>query len=249
MFSVKGKTIFITGAASGIGLALTRHFIGEGARVVGADLRSSPELTDSGALFVSVDVSDEHQVERAFAAAHESVGLLDVLINNAGIALDEGPIRDADPTLLEKVFAVNVKGVYLGIKHGQRHMNDGGSIINTASAAALITMPEYTAYGLSKASVLSMTRNAALQLGERNIRVNSVCPGTITTPMEPADSTESKLTARTTALGRPGTTDELLGAYQYLASNASGYVSGTEIRVDGGWIAGLTYAAMERLSS
>ncbi len=247
MFSVAGKTIFITGAASGIGLALTRHFIDQGARVLAADINSSPALDKLNIPFIAVDVSCEKQVEAAFDVARKKTAGLDVIINNAGVAIEEGPIKDADPAVLEKVFSVNVKGVYLGIKHGQRVLNNGGSIINTASAAAYITMPEYSAYGLSKVSVLSLTRNAALQLGDRGIRVNAVCPGTITTPMEPAGSQESRLTRHTTALGRPGRTDDLLGVYHFLASDDSAYISGTDIRVDGGWIAGLTCSGLEKL--
>lgn len=247
MFEVKGKRVLITGGASGIGLALVRHFLAEGADVIAVDLRGSDDLAETDAELFTADVSDETEFSVALERAAESGGKLDVVINNAGIALPEGRFEDADLAILEKVFNVNVKGVYLGLKYAPRHMNDGGSIINTGSAAAHITMPEYTSYSVSKSGVLAMTRTASLQLGARGIRVNSVSPGTVLTPMESVDGPEARISVQATALERPANTDDIVGAYHFLAADESRYITGSEIRVDGGWVAGMTYKTMDKV--
>lgn len=247
MFEVKGKRVLITGGASGIGLALVKHFLAEGAYVIAVDLRGSDALAETDAELFTADVSDETEFSVALERAVESGGKLDVVINNAGIALPEGRFEDADLSILEKVFNVNVKGVYLGLKYAPRYMNDGGSIINTGSAAAHITMPEYTSYSVSKSGVLAMTRTASLQLGARGIRVNAVSPGTVLTPMESVDGPEARISVQATALERPANTDDIVGAYHFLAADESRYITGSEIRVDGGWVAGMTYKTMDRV--
>jgi len=247
MFEVKGKRVLITGGASGIGLALVKHFLTEGADVIAVDLRGSDALAETDAELFTADVSDETEFSVALERAAETGGKLDVVINNAGIALPEGRFEDADLAILEKVFNVNVKGVYLGLKYAPGHMNDGGSIINTGSAAAHITMPEYTSYSVSKSGVLAMTRTASLQLGTRSIRVNAVSPGTVLTPMESVDGPEARISVQATALERPANTDDIVGAYHFLAADESRYITGSEIRVDGGWVAGMTYKTMDKV--
>lgn len=249
MFEVKGKRVLITGGASGIGLALVKHFLAEGADVIAVDLRGSDGLAETSAELFTADVSDETEFSVALERAAKSGGKLDVVINNAGIALPEGRFEDADLAILEKVFNVNVKGVYLGLKYAPRHMSNGGSIINTGSAAAHITMPEYTSYSVSKSGVLAMTRTASLQLGARGIRVNSVSPGTVLTPMESVDGPEARISVQATALERPANTDDIVGAYHFLAADESRYITGSEIRVDGGWVAGMTYKTMDKVLS
>ncbi|WP_027856569.1 SDR family NAD(P)-dependent oxidoreductase [Marinobacterium jannaschii] len=245
MFSVKDKRVLITGGASGIGLALVRHFQSAGATVAVIDLCSSEQLDATGAEVYLADVGDEAQLADAFGnAAADSP--LDVVINNAGIALPEGRYEDADLSNLDKVLHVNVRGVYLGLKYAARYLRDGGAIINTASAAAHITFPEYSSYSVSKGGVLAMTRTAALQLGRRGIRVNAVSPGTVLTPMESSEGAEARISVQATALERPARVEDILGAYHFLAADESSYITGTEIRVDGGWIAGMTYNLMER---
>jgi len=249
MFSLTGKNALVTGGCSGIGLAVVRRFLAAGARVIAADLKTSTEFEATGAGFVVVDVTDEARVAAAFAEAQQRLGKLDIVVNNAGIALEEGPIVETNVEAFDRILAVNLKGVLFGLKYAPRHMTDGGSIINTASAAAFATVPEYTGYAISKAGVVKLTEQAAVELSARRIRVNAVCPGTTTTAMEPADSEESVICAYTTALGRPGRPEEQAAVFHFLASDDSGYVNAQAIRVDGGWVSGVTYGAMEKLLS
>ena len=249
MFNLSSKHILITGAGSGIGLALATHFKKIGCVVSAVDLKVSDELLALNVNYFSADVSDPDSLLSAFESACHKNGKLDGLINNAGIAIPEGPIEHSDIALLSKALDVNVKGVYLGIKYAVQFLNEGGSIVNTASLAAYLTLPEYSIYSMSKASVIQLTKNAALQLGSRNIRVNSVSPGTVLTPMEPVDGVEAALAKNTTALSRPAQVEDLLGAYHFLLSDASKYITGIDIKVDGGWSAGITYAGIEKLTS
>lgn len=249
MFNISSKHILITGAGSGIGLALATHFKKNGCIVSAVDLKVSDELLALDVNCFSGDVSDPESLLSAFENACSKSGKLDGLINNAGIAIPEGPIEHSDISLLSKAFDVNVKGIYLGIKYATQFLNKGGAIVNTASLAAYVTLPEYSIYSMTKASVVQLTKNAALQLGSRNIRVNSVSPGTVLTPMEPIDGVEATLAKNTTALGRPALVDDILGAYHFLLSDASKYITGIDIKVDGGWSAGVTYAGIEKLTS
>ncbi|MEH6579508.1 MAG: SDR family oxidoreductase [Amphritea sp.] len=249
MFEVTGKRVLITGGASGIGFALVEHFLAAGAEVIALDMQNSDQLANTEATFITTDVTNEVAVIEAFNKATQCGTKLDVVINNAGIALHEGRFEEADLAVLEKVFSVNVKGVYLGLKYAPRHMNDGGSIINTGSAAAHVTMPEYTSYSVSKSGVLVMTKTAALQLGSRGIRVNSVSPGTVLTPMESIDGPEARISILATALERPANTSDITGAYHFLAADESRYITGSDIQVDGGWVAGMTYSTMDKVLS
>lgn len=247
MFSLTGKKALITGGSSGIGLAVVRRFIAAGAEVIVADLSSSQALSNSGALFVELDVSKEERVNEVFAQVAADVGKLDVLVNNAGIGLAERPLSETDMEVFHKTLQVNLNGVLFGLKYGPRHMNDGGSIVNTASLAATSTVPGYTAYSVSKAGVVKLTQQAALELAHRRIRVNAVCPGTTTTAMEPADSEESKLCRYLSAAGRPGTPEEQAAVFHFLAADDSSYVNGQAIKVDGGWLDGLNATMIDKL--
>ncbi len=247
MFSLSEKTAFVTGGCSGIGLAVVRRFIAAGAQVIAADLSTTAEFDNTGAAFVELDVSDEDRVAQVFSDVEIDFGKLDILVNNAGIGLEEGPLIQADIDAFQKTLAVNLNGVLYGLKYGPRHMNDGGSIVNTASLAATTTMPEYTGYSVSKAGVVKLSQQAAVELGSRNIRVNAVCPGTTTTPMEPADSEESRLCQYLTAAGRPGTPEEQAAVFHFLASDDASYVNAQAITVDGGWVHGLNNILIDKL--
>lgn len=249
MFSLVGKKALVTGGCSGIGLAVVQRFLAAGAQVVAADLKTTPAFEQTGADFIEINVAEEQNVVAAFAEAERRLGKLDILVNNAGIGLEEGPIVEADVAAFDKTLAVNLKGVLFGLKYGPRHMKDGGSIINTASTAAFVTFPEYTGYAISKAGVVKLTEQAAVELGTRNIRVNAVCPGTTTTPMEPADSEESVICGYTTALGRPGLPEEQAAVFHFLAADDSRYVNAQAIKVDGGWVNGVTYGERDKLIS
>lgn len=249
MFSLSGKNVLVTGGCSGIGLAVVKRFLAAGARVIAADLRTTKEFNLTDAEFVEINVADEARVRDAFSEAEAKLGKLDIIVNNAGIGLEEGTIEKTDIAVFKKTLDVNVTGVLFGLKYGPRHMNDGGSIVNTASGAAFLTSPQSTAYGISKAAVVKLTRQAAVELGERKIRVNAVCPGTTTTPMEPADSPESTICGYATIAGRPAAPEEQAAVFHFLASDDSSYVNAQAIAVDGGWVNGLTYAEIEKLLS
>jgi NAD(P)-dependent dehydrogenase (short-subunit alcohol dehydrogenase family) len=245
-----GRTAVVTGGTSGIGLAVVRSFRAEGAQVVAMARRDRPEPGSVGAHFVPCDVADEDEVASAFARAEELVGPLDVVVLNAGSAdLDEDPPEIADPSVIRRLFEVNAIGVVHGLRHASPRMQDGGSIVITSTAALAWPFPGYLAYSASKAPLEALRTHAAMKLGPRGIRVNSVSPGTILTEMQPADDLEARLAPLTTCLGRVGTTEDVTGAFVFLASDESRYVTATDIRVDGGWLGGLTGAEAERLLS
>jgi NAD(P)-dependent dehydrogenase (short-subunit alcohol dehydrogenase family) len=248
MFSLVGKKALVTGGASGIGLAVAERFAKAGATVTVGDLHPLVDCA-SPLRFVELDVRDESSVERVLAEAAGESGVLDILVNNAGVALPENPITGTDLQQFDKVLSVNLIGVLHGLKHGPRYLSDGGSIINTASLAARATVSPYTGYSVSKAGVLKLTQQSAVELGGRGIRVNAVCPGTTITALEPADSDESRLCQYYTALGRPGLPEEQAAVFHFLASDDSRYMTGQAIYVDGGWMHGIIPATSEILLS
>lgn len=245
MFSVHKKIALITGAASGIGLAVARRLATAGASIIAVDLNGSEALAATGADFRSADVSCEETMAALFAQIKQDYGQLDILINNAGIAVDEPELSQLSLSLFERVMRVNVEGVLLGLRYGAPLMAEGGRIINTASLAAFVTVPAYSAYAVSKAAVVKLSQQAAIELGPRGITVNAVCPGTTRTPMEPGDSGEAKLCQRATALGRIGEVADLAGVYHFLASPEAAYISGQAICVDGGWLHGAPAALLD----
>jgi NAD(P)-dependent dehydrogenase (short-subunit alcohol dehydrogenase family) len=167
---------------------------------------------------------------------------------NAGISeLDGGGMEAVDAGEVERMLAVNSMGVFHGLRQAAIHMHDGGSVIITATAALHWAFPDYLGYTLSKAPLRSMCVHAAMKLGPRGIRVNTVSPGTILTEMQPADDPEAKICEIVTCLGRVGTPEDVTGAYLFLAGDDSRYVTGTDLRVDGGWLDGITYREAERL--
>ena len=241
MFSLEGKNAFITGGMRGIGQAVAKRFIKAGAKVVIADIADASRVAEEiGATYVKVDVGNEDSVAEALKAATELLdGKLDIACNNAGVG-DIGPkIEETELALIEKVTRINQWGVMYGLKHAPKHMNDGGSIINTSSAAAYLNVIGTAVYSAAKKAVVSMTEMSALELGGRGIRVNAVCPGYIETDMGSGDEGQ-KLSQMFTALGRQGTTDDIVGVFHFLAADESAYITGQSIIVDGGWLAGPT---------
>jgi NAD(P)-dependent dehydrogenase (short-subunit alcohol dehydrogenase family) len=240
MFTLQGKAAFITGGAAGIGAEIARDFVGAGARVVLGDVdpdgpAAADELGAAG--FVHVDVTDEQQVVAALDASVDMVGRLDVLVNNAGIGPDLPPLAESSGDAERKVLEVNLRGVMYGLMHGPARMNDGGSIINTASVAGDgMTVVGMSSYAASKAGVVYLTRTAAIELGPRGIRVNAVSPAGI----GGTGMSNLEILIRTlTALGRMGTLEDVIPAYRYLAADESSFVTGTTIKVDGGMTAGV----------
>jgi NAD(P)-dependent dehydrogenase (short-subunit alcohol dehydrogenase family) len=250
MFSLQDKSAFVTGGAAGIGLAVARRFIDAGANVVIADLADgNAAASEIGATYLKLDVSDEQAVKETIEQAVERNGKLDVLVNNAGITGKENfyKIEDGTPENLSLIFKVNTFGVFYGLKHGPKLMNDGGSIISTSSLASTMGVSGNSQYSGTKAAVDQISRIAAIELGSRGIRVNTVCPTFVRTAMGGSDVGKA-LAESLTALGRLGEVEDLVGLYHFLASDESSYITGQIFNVDGGWSAGLSQQLMDQLT-
>lgn len=245
-----GKVAIVTGGASGIGAATCRLFVREGARgVVIADVNETAakaleaELAQSGTrvLVRRLDVTQEDQWIETMGAVVAQYDRLDVLVNNAGRG---GPI--ARPTVEQTteeawdlMFATNAKGVFLGTKHAIPAMRraGGGSIINVISVYALVGSPLGTAYSASKGAARAFTRTAAVQYASEGVRVNSVFPGFVDTPMTRDLHAQPGVREERTALtplGRLAVPEDIAWGILYLASDESGYVTGSELVIDGG---------------
>lgn len=246
MFSLDGKKAFVTGGSSGIGRGVAEALIKQGASVVIADIVDGTAVArEIGASFVTVNVADEDSVSSALKEATNDLGgNLDIVVLNAGIG-DVGPtFVETDQKLIEKVTRINHYGVLYGFKHAPRNMNNGGSIIATSSMAAFINIPGAGVYSAGKRAVNSMTEMAALELGTRGIRVNAVCPGYTATALGSGEEGQ-KLCEAFTALGRVATVNDMTGIYVFLASDASSYMTGQALKVDGGWHCGPTEKLLE----
>jgi 3alpha(or 20beta)-hydroxysteroid dehydrogenase len=239
MGRLDGKVAIITGAARGQGAAEARLFVAEGAKVVLADVLDeegqavATELGDA-ATYAHLDVTDEDQWTATVALAEERYGPVTVLVNNAGVlhfqALHKTELEDFD-----RILRVNVHGVFLGMKSVTASMAraGGGSIVNISSTAGLQGLPYLGAYVASKWAVRGLTKTAAIDLGHKNIRVNSVHPGGIDTPMVAGTSSDAPFYKRL-PVSRMGTADEAARAVLFLASDEASYIAGAELAVDGG---------------
>lgn len=246
MFELTGKRAFVTGAASGIGLAVAKAMKAQGAEVVIADIKGAEKAASSaGLLAVYCDVSNEDSVSGALREACDQLRApLDIIVLNAGIGDVGNLLESTSVELMERVTKVNYFGVMLGLKHAPAYMNDGGAIICTSSMAAHINLPGSAAYSASKKAVIGLTEMAALELGTRQIRVNCVCPGYTDTAMGSGDEGRI-LSEHFTALGRGATVEDLIGSFVFLASDASRYITGHALNVDGGWSCGPTSQLLE----
>ncbi|HEX5945169.1 MAG TPA: glucose 1-dehydrogenase [Acidimicrobiales bacterium] len=239
MGRLDGKVAIITGAARGQGAAEARLFVAEGAKVVLADVLDeegeavAAELGDA-ATYAHLDVTDEDQWTATVALAEERYGPVTVLVNNAGVlhfqALHKTELEDFD-----RILRVNVHGVFLGMKSVTDSMAGagGGSIVNISSTAGLQGLPYLGAYVASKWAVRGLSKTAAIDLGHKNIRVNSVHPGGIDTPMVAGTSSDAPFYKRL-PVSRMGTADEAALAVLFLASDEASYIAGAELAVDGG---------------
>lgn len=241
------KVALVTGATGGIGEAIARRLAAEGATVVVTDLdaercdKLAGELP-GGALGLRLDVTDESAWESAVAQVTDRLGSLSVLVNNAGIAA-MGTVETETRETWDRVIGVTQTGVWLGMKHGGPAIerSGGGSIVNIASIFGTVGgFGARFSYHAAKGAVRLMTKNAALHWGGRGVRVNSLHPGFIETPLsrELWQGTP-RLTAMIegTPLGRLGTTEEVAAAVAFLASDDAGFMTGSELYVDGGWTA------------
>jgi 3alpha(or 20beta)-hydroxysteroid dehydrogenase len=242
--TLDGKVAIVTGAAKGQGAAAARVFVREGARVVLTDIDTDPgeqlsrELRDE-AIFVTHDVSRNQDWARVVTTCLERFGRLDVLLNNAGI-YDWLSIEETDEAEFERFWRVNQLGTFLGMRAAIAPMKaaGGGSIINVSSVGGAGGYPGIFAYATSKWAIRGMTKCAARDLGRHKIRVNSILPGVIRTKMIahlPEETIKGWLGSM--PLGRIGEPDDVAKVAAFLASDASAYMTGTDVVVDAGMVA------------
>jgi NAD(P)-dependent dehydrogenase (short-subunit alcohol dehydrogenase family) len=243
---LEGKTALVTGAGSGIGLAVAQRFVAEGARVYFADInveaaeQAAAATGAAGARTLHMDISDEDSVTAAYAAMAGD-GPLDVVVANAGVQLfgQDAKVGDLDLAVWEKTVSINQRGAFLTLKHAVRAMEGrGGSIICTGSPTAVVGCGQtFTAYTSSKAGVHGLARVVAADYAQAGIRVNTVVPGYTETPLVQAiadDPVSRADLVDSTMLGRPGTAADVEGIMVFLASDDSSYATGGLFTVDGG---------------
>lgn len=248
---VQGKVALVTGGGSGIGRATALRLAQEGAKVMIADYmpeggdRTVKMIKEAGgeAAFVEADVSVTKQAEAMIDKTVQTFGRIDCAFNNAGI---EGRIAntvECPEEIFDRTIAINLKGVWLCMRYEIPQMlkQGGGTIVNTASVAGLVGFEGLPAYNASKHGVVGLTRTAALEFAQKKIRVNCVCPGVIRTPMvermlDTRGFTEQELNAGE-PVGRMGQPEEIAAGVVWLLSDASSFVTGHPMVIDGGWVA------------
>ncbi len=250
--SLEGKVAIVTGAAMGMGAATAKLFADAGAKVVVADLDrekgesvvQSIEATGGVAVFQKTNVAIAKDVEAMVAAAVEKFGKLDVSVNNAAITPDNRPIAEMDEDEFDRIIAVNLRGVALCLKYEIAQFlrqKTPGAIVNTGSTSSFRPLETSSAYTASKHGVIGLTKVAALEYSPQGIRVNSISPGAIDTPMlrgalDTFGTTEEEFAPVLSLFGRFGKPTEVAQASLWLVSDLASYVTGANLAVDAGFI-------------
>jgi glucose 1-dehydrogenase len=251
MTRLTGKCAVVTGAANGIGLACARRLAADGAAVALADVNAelgeaaAKQLRDEGAraIFVATDVTQRSAIEALVDRAVAEYGRLDIMLNNAGVALNASILEMSDE-IFDKVLSTNLRSAFIGTQLAARQMvasGRGGVIINMSSVNALLAIPGLAAYACSKGALNQLTKVAAIELAPHNIRVVAIGPGTILTDLAKQavmgdDAARRKILART-PIGRAGEPEEVASVASFLASDDASYITGQTIYPDGGRLA------------
>ncbi|MBX4891671.1 3-oxoacyl-ACP reductase family protein [Rhizobium bangladeshense] len=243
--SLSGKIALVTGGSRGIGAAIVRRLAADGAAVAftysSSEARAKAvveELETAGGRVLSIhaDSADAQAVRDAVSLTVNRFGGLDILVSNAGILI-RNPLDDYSLEDLDRMFAVNVRAVFVGVQAAARHMKEGGRVITIGSVTAERSgFPTSAVYSMTKGAIASMTRGLARDLGPRGITVNNIQPGPTVTEMNPNEEDHERLKPLM-ALGRLGEDREIAGLAAYLASEEAGFVTGASLTIDGGYLA------------
>ncbi|MCP6760633.1 MAG: 3-oxoacyl-ACP reductase FabG [Fischerella sp. CENA71] len=240
------KVALVTGGSRGIGAAIAKRLADDGAAVA-LTYTSSPQKADEvvrvieaaggRALAIRADSTDVQAVKNAVAETVKTFGRLDILVNNAGTAI-MAPIDQFSLDDFDRLVAVNVRGVFVATQEAIRHMGEGGRIIMIGSVNSdIVPIAGVSVYALTKGAIASFTRGLARDLGPRGITVNNVQPGPVDTDLNPADSSFAEGAKGLIALGRYGQSDEVASFVSYLASPEASFITGANLKIDGGFAA------------
>ncbi|MFD3557058.1 SDR family NAD(P)-dependent oxidoreductase [Streptomyces goshikiensis] len=246
----KDRVVVVTGAASGIGKQTAIEFARQAAQVVVADIDERhgaavvADMKNDGldAIFVRTDLTSEADCENLIAAATDTFGRLDVLVNNAGIEIST-PLHEMSEQEWDKLVDTNLKSMFLCSKHALRHMIGAkdGAIVNVCSVSGLVAWPGIAAYNATKGGVMMLTKSLAVDYAPYGIRANCVCPSIIDTPMTDTsignDASVKEEKAKLNPIGRLGTPEDVANAILFLASEKSSFITGAALTVDGGYTA------------
>ncbi|WP_271408258.1 SDR family oxidoreductase [Pseudomonas sp. Q1-7] len=243
-----GQVALVTGGANGIGRATAQAFAAEGLKVVVSDVdvaggEGTAELIRAAggeACFIRCDVTRDAEVQALMQGTLAAYGRLDYAFNNAGIEIEQGRLAEGNESEFDAIMGVNVKGVWLCMKHQIPLMlaQGGGAIVNTASVAGLGAAPKMSIYAASKHAVIGLTKSAAVEYAKKKVRVNAVCPAVIDTDMFrracESDPKKGEFALAMHPVGRIGKVEEIAGAVLYLCCDAAGFTTGHALAVDGG---------------